>query len=55
MAPGWASRLLAPLTKWRSYRGRAEPMRAELERLAALPALSPDVFEVVSKSLAQPA
>ncbi len=53
--PQIAARLLGPLTKWRSYRGRAEPMRAELARLAALPALSPDVFEVVSKSLAQDA
>ncbi len=49
--PQVAARLLGPLTKWRSYRGRAEPMRAELKRLAALPELSPDVFEVVSKSL----
>jgi hypothetical protein len=27
-------------------------MRAELERLAALPSLSRDVYEVISKSLA---
>jgi aminopeptidase N len=49
--PQIASRLLIPLTKWRNYTGRAELMRAELERLAAEPALSPDVYEVVSKSL----
>jgi aminopeptidase N len=49
--PQIASRLLNPLTKWRNYSGREDLMRSELERLAALPALSRDVFEVVSKSL----
>jgi aminopeptidase N len=49
--PQLAARLLTPLTKWRNYAGRAELMRTELERLAAEPALSPDVFEVVTKSL----
>lgn len=49
--PQMASRLLSPLTKWRNYTGRDQLMRAELERLAAAPDLSPDVFEVVSKSL----
>jgi len=49
--PQIAARLLAPLTKWRALPARAEAMRAELARLAALPALSPDVHEVVSKSL----
>jgi len=49
--PQIASRLLTPLTRWRNYTGRAELMRAELERLAAQPALSPDVYEVVTKSL----
>ncbi len=49
--PQIASRLLTPLTKWRNYSGRAALMRAELERLATEPALSPDVYEVVSKSL----
>jgi aminopeptidase N len=29
-----------------------EKMRAELERIVAEPKLSPDVYEVVSKSLA---
>ncbi|MEZ5501361.1 MAG: aminopeptidase N [Halioglobus sp.] len=48
--PQIASRLLTPLTKWRNYTGRADLMRAELERIAAAPALSPDVFEVVTKS-----
>jgi aminopeptidase N len=49
--PQIASRLLTPLTKWRRYAGRAELMRTELERLAAEPELSPDVFEIVTKSL----
>ena len=49
--PQIAARLLTPLTKWRSYRGRAESMQSELQRIAAVPALSPDVYEVVSKSL----
>ncbi len=49
--PQIASRLLNPLTKWRNYAGREELMRSELERLAALPKLSKDVFEIVTKSL----
>jgi aminopeptidase N len=49
--PQIASRLLMPLTKWRNYSGRATLMRDQLERLAATPSLSSDVFEVVSKSL----
>ena len=49
--PQIASRLLAPLTKWRYYAGRQDLMRAELQRLADLDDLSPDVYEVVTKSL----
>tara|TARA_R110002110_G_scaffold406421_1_gene626317 strand:- start:130078 stop:132750 length:2673 start_codon:yes stop_codon:yes gene_type:complete len=49
--PQMASRLLAPLTKWRSYSSGGELMRAELQRLADRSDLSPDVFEIVSKSL----
>ena len=49
--PQIASRMLMPLTKWRNYSGRGELMQAELQRLADLPSLSPDVFEVVAKSL----
>ncbi|GHD31101.1 aminopeptidase N [Parahalioglobus pacificus] len=52
MNPQIASRLLGPLTKWRNYQGRGDMMRAELEELAAVSGLSPDVFEVVSRSLA---
>ena len=49
--PQLASGLLKPLTRWHNYSGRQQLMCAELERLAALPELSPDVFELVSKSL----
>ena len=51
--PQIAARLLTPLTRWRNYpEAPAARMRDELEQLAALPALSRDVYEVVSKSLA---
>ncbi len=36
---------------WRYYAGRQDQMRAQLQQLAELPELSPDVFEVVTKSL----
>ena len=49
--PQIAARLLAPMTRWRCYGDRAPQMREALETLAALPALSKDVYEVVSKSL----
>ena len=51
--PQIASRLLTPLTRAKHYPAGRALMRAELERLAALPSLSRDVFEVVSKSLAE--
>jgi aminopeptidase N len=50
--PQIASRLLTPLTRWRRYGERSEQMREALETIAALPSLSKDVFEVVTKSLA---
>lgn len=51
--PQIASRLLTPLTKWKKYNAtRQQLMKAQLERIMAEPALSKDVFEVVSKSLA---
>ena len=50
--PQIASRLLTPLTRWRRYGERSEAMRKALERVAALPELSRDAYEVVSKSLA---
>ena len=50
--PQVASRLVLPLTRWRRYdENRQRMMRAQLERIAALPGLSRDVFEMVSKSL----
>jgi aminopeptidase N len=51
--PSMASNLAKPLTRWSSYRGeRSRSMRAVLERLAAAERLSPDLYEVVTKSLA---
>ncbi|CAM3024479.1 aminopeptidase N [Ectopseudomonas mendocina] len=51
--PQIASRLLAPLTRWRKYgEARQALMKAELERILASGELSSDVYEVVSKSLA---
>jgi aminopeptidase N len=49
--PQLAARILEPLTRWRKYRSRGEQMRAVLVELSALPGLSPDVFEVLQKSL----
>ncbi len=50
--PQAAARMLTPLTQWRRYdAGRLQLMRAELERIAALPGLSPNTNEVVQKSL----
>ena len=51
--PQIASRLLAPLTRWRKYdESRQGLMKTELERILASGELSSDVYEVVSKSLA---
>ncbi|XXF10572.1 aminopeptidase N [Pseudomonas sp. D2-3] len=51
--PQIASRLLAPLTRWRKYGAERQAlMKAQLERILASGELSPDVYEVVSKSLA---
>lgn len=50
--PQVASRLLGPLSKWKKYTAASgELMKAQLERIMAEPDLSPDVYEVVSKSL----
>ena len=50
--PQVASRLVLPLTRWRRYdENRQRMMRIQLERIAAPPGLSRDVFEMVSKSL----
>jgi aminopeptidase N len=51
--PQIAARQLTPLTRWRKFdSARQALMRGELERILASGALSSDVFEVVSKSLA---
>ncbi|RJX77630.1 aminopeptidase N [Pseudomonas sp. LS-2] len=51
--PQIASRQLAPLTRWRKYDDKRQAlMKGELERIRASGQLSPDVYEVVSKSLA---
>jgi aminopeptidase N len=52
--PQIAARLLTPLTRWRRYAQGQDAMRAELERIAAITPLPKDVFEVVSRSLADP-
>lgn len=50
--PQIAARLLTPLKEWRRYTpDRQEKMREVLERIAAQPELSPDVFEIVTKTL----
>ena len=50
--PQTAARLLAPMRQWRRYEPtRQAAMAAELKRLLDQPKLSPDVYEVASKSL----
>lgn len=50
--PQIAARLTIPMTRWKRYdRKRQELMKNELERLARIPHLSRDVYEVVTKSL----
>ena len=52
--PQVSARLLTPLTRWRRFDGvRQSLMRAELERVKAVPKLPRDVYEVVEKSLAE--
>jgi aminopeptidase N len=51
--PQIAARLVPPLGRWRRLEPkRAELMRQQLERIAAMPGLSRDVYEQVTKSLA---
>jgi aminopeptidase N len=51
--PQVAARLVPPFGRWRRFEpNRAEMMRQALERIAATPGLSKDVYEQVSKSLA---
>ncbi|MBR0552476.1 aminopeptidase N [Stakelama marina] len=50
--PQTAAKLLPPLGRWKRVDAkRAEMMRAELERILAVPGLSKDMFEQASKSL----
>jgi aminopeptidase N len=50
--PQTAARLVPPLGRWRRFdEGRAERMKAELQRIVDTPGLSKDVFEQASKSL----
>jgi len=45
--------MVPPFGRWRRFEPRrADMMRQALERIAAVPGLSKDVFEQVSKSLA---
>jgi len=51
--PQVAARLIPPFGRWRRFEPkRSELMRQALERIVAVPDLSKDVFEQVSKSLA---
>ncbi len=51
--PQVASRMVSGFNPWKRYgEARRELMRKELERIAAKPKLSRDVYEIVSKALA---
>lgn len=51
--PQLAARLVSPFTQWRRYdEARQQKMRTCLEEIVATPGLSPNVFEIASKSLA---
>ncbi|PZO87547.1 MAG: aminopeptidase N, partial [Micavibrio aeruginosavorus] len=50
--PQIAARMLTPLREWKRYTpDRQEKMRSALQEIANIEKLSPDVFEIVSKSL----
>jgi aminopeptidase N len=50
--PTTAARLVQPLGQWRRYDApRQGLMRAQLDRILATPGLSPNTYEMVSKSL----
>jgi aminopeptidase N len=47
-----ASSLAKPLTRWRRYAGaRSRLMQSALTEIAEAGGLSPDVYEIVTKSL----
>jgi len=51
--PQVAARLVTQLTRWKRYTpSSAEVMRSQLQRISDAQSLSPDVYELVSKSLA---
>jgi aminopeptidase N len=50
--PQIAARLAGGFESWRRYDGRRQDlMRAEMEKIRALPGISPNLFEIVSKML----
>lgn len=50
--PQIAARLAGGLSRWRRYEpGRRQLMREQLVRISAAPSLSPDVYEVATRSL----
>ena len=50
--PQIAARLLTPLREWKRYtQDRQEKMKQSLQKILQTPKLSPDVFEIASKSL----
>ncbi len=52
--PQVAARMVAPLGRWQRYEpGRQEKMKAELRRILETRDLSRDVYEIVSKALAE--
>ncbi len=52
--PQLASRLVSAFNDWRRYDdGRQRAMQGELERIAGQPALSKDVYEIVSRALSR--
>ena len=50
--PQIAARLMAAFTRWRKYDpDRQQRMQNQVERILTTPELSPDVYEIASKSL----
>ena len=50
--PQMAARVLAPLTRWKKFdAGRQVKMKDELQRILNVEGISPDVYEIVTKSL----
>ena len=50
--PQMAARILAPLTRWGKFdESRQKLMKGELARILEVEAISPDVYEIVTKSL----